>query len=135
MPRPCKCRKISSPPLMQGFKPFGITSVPVTSVNMSLEEFESFRLVNYQKKSQDEAAVMMQVSRPTFTRIYNRALSHIAVAFAEGRQLLIEGGNFQLENDWYRCRKCCRLIQGKSNHFPCAACECYNDEELVPINK
>jgi len=43
----------------------------------------------------------MNISRPTFTRIYNRALKQIAKSFVEGREILIEGGNYGPEKDWY----------------------------------
>jgi len=42
---------------------------------------KSFKLVDYDLNSQDKAAELMNVSRPTFTRIYNRALKTIIKAF------------------------------------------------------
>ena len=40
--------------------------------------------------SQDLAAEQMNVSRPTFTRIYNKALKTITKAFVEARQLRLK---------------------------------------------
>ena len=134
MARPQKTRKISSPPRMKGFKPFGIPMSELESIDLKLEEYESIRLVNYDKLSQDEAAVKMNVSRPTFTRIYNSALEIIAHAFIEGKAIEIEGGNYKLDRDWYRCKKCHKLIEGVKNHTKCKDCKAYGDNELIKIN-
>lgn len=118
---------------MQGFKPFGMPICKVESIKLKLEEFESIRFINYEMLSQDEASVKMNVSRPTFTRIYNRALIQIAKSFMEGKSLIIEGGNYESDKEWFRCRKCYKLIQGIENHFKCENCPAYNDNELIRI--
>jgi Zn finger protein HypA/HybF involved in hydrogenase expression len=76
----------------------------------------------------------MNVSRPTFTRIYNIALELIAKAFVEGKAIEIEGGNYELEKDWYRCKKCYKLIEGLENHFKCKDCTAYGENELIKLN-
>lgn len=134
MARPQKSRKICNPPKMKGFKPFGMPMCKVESIKLKLEEFESIRLVNYEMLPQDIAAVQMNVSRPTFTRIYNKALKQIAKSFVEGKAIEIEGGNFQLEKDWYRCRKCYKLIEGIENHSKCKDCTAYGENELIKLN-
>ena len=96
MPRPKKIRKINNPPLMRGFKPFGMPFCKNEVVNLTFEEFESIKLVNYIGLSHDEAALEMNVSRPTFTRIYNNALKQIANSFVEGKSIVIEGGNYYM---------------------------------------
>lgn len=133
MARPRKCRIIERPPEMQGFAPFGMHAKEIDSVHLSFEEYESFKLVNYQGLTQEEAAAKMFISRPTFTRIYNKALSVIACAFAEGRQLKIDGGTCQFSQDWYRCRNCFKLIAGIENHTPCRSCRQFSNEELQPL--
>jgi predicted DNA-binding protein (UPF0251 family) len=115
MARPQKCRKIGP-------------------VILKYEEFESIRLVNYVRLPQDQAAIQMNVSRPTFTRIYNSALELIAKAFVEGKAIEIEGGNYELEKDWYRCKKCYKLIEGLENHFKCKDCTAYGENELIKLN-
>lgn len=134
MARPRKSRKISNPPKMKGFKPYGMPMCKVEPVILKFEEYESIRLVNYDKLSQDKAAEQMNVSRPTFTRIYNKALKQIAKSFVEGKAIEIEGGNYQLEKDWYRCSKCYKLIEGLENHFKCKDCTTYGQNELVKLN-
>lgn len=134
MARPQKSRKICNPPKMKGFRPFGLQSCRIDSVLLKFEEYESIRLINYEMLPQDIAAKQMNISRPTFTRIYNRALKQIAKSFVEGKAIEIEGGNYKLEKDWYRCKKCFKLIQGIENHFRCEDCTLYGESELIKLN-
>jgi len=111
--------------------------MPICKINpviLKLEEYESIRLINYDDLPQDKAAEQMNVSRPTFTRIYNKALKQIAKSFVEGKPIEIEGGNYQLEKDWYRCKKCYKLIEGLENHFRCKNCTSYGENELIKLN-
>jgi predicted DNA-binding protein (UPF0251 family) len=134
MARPSKSRKIGNPPKMKGFKPYGMPGCKIEPVVLKFEEYESIRLVNYNGLQQDQAAKEMNVSRPTFTRIYNKALKQIAKSFVEGKAIEIEGGNYFLEKDWYRCRKCFKLIQGIENHSKCKDCTLYGENELIKLN-
>jgi uncharacterized protein len=134
MGRPQKCRKVCFPPKMKGFSPYGMPICKIDPVILNLEEFESIRLVNYDKLPQDQAAIRMNVSRPTFTRIYNNALEKVAKAFIEGKAIEIEGGNYLFEKEWYRCKKCYKLIEGLENHFKCKGCNSYGENELIRIN-
>jgi len=120
---------------MKGFKPFGLPLCKIESVQLTLEEYESIRLANYEMLPQDLAAEQMNVSRPTFTRIYNKALKTIASAFIEGKAILIEGGNYDLDKEWFRCKKCHKLIEGLDNHVKCADCDIFGSEELILLNK
>lgn len=135
MARPQKCRRICNPPKMEGFKPYGMSKCDIGPVILKYEEYESIRLVDYDQLSQDLASKQMNVSRPTFTRIYNRALTTIAKAFVEGKTIEIEGGNFQFEYDWYKCKKCYKLIKGVENHSRCNDCNAYSTNELISMSQ
>jgi predicted DNA-binding protein (UPF0251 family) len=135
MPRPRKRRKICNPPKMGGFKPFGLPLCKLENVQLTFEEYESLKLINYEMLSQDQAAEQMNVSRPTFTRIYNTALKAIAKAFVEGKAIAIEGGNYELEKEWFKCKKCYKLIEGIDNHVRCESCTMFGTDELVLLNK
>jgi predicted DNA-binding protein (UPF0251 family) len=134
MARPQKSRKVIHPPKMKGFKPFGMPVCKIEHISLKFEEYESIKLVNYDMLSQDQAAELMAVSRPTFTRIYNKAIKIIAKAFAEGKAIIIEGGNYKFEKDWFRCKKCYKLIEGIENHVKCADCTLYGNDELINLN-
>jgi len=133
MSRPQKSRKICNPPKMQGFKPFGIALCEAENIIMQYDEYESIKLVNYDNLPQEEAADQMEVSRPTLTRIYNSALKKIAQAFVEGKSIIIDGGNIEFEKDWYKCKKCFKLIEGNENHIKCAGCNQFGNEELINL--
>ncbi|MFN8255644.1 MAG: DUF134 domain-containing protein [Bacteroidales bacterium] len=133
MSRPKKSRKILMPPAMRGFKPYGLPTCKIESIQLTFEEYESIKLVNYEQLDQDQAAFQMNVSRPTFTRIYNKALKTIAQALVEAKAITIEGGNYQLEADWFRCRKCHKLIEGLQNHVKCEDCEMFGNNELISL--
>jgi predicted DNA-binding protein (UPF0251 family) len=120
---------------MKGFKPFGLPLCKIESVKLPFEEYESIKLINYEMLSQDQAAEQMNVSRPTFTRIYNKALKTITKAFVEGKAIEIEGGDYELENEWFRCKKCYKLIEGIENHVKCENCQLFGTDELVLLNQ
>ncbi|KGL63601.1 DUF134 domain-containing protein [Polaribacter sp. Hel1_85] len=130
MPRPKKKRKINNPPKMLGFEPFGIKIDKKEHINLQYEEYESIKLVIYDSLSQIEAAEKMEVSRPTLTRIYNSALKKIGQSFVEGKAILIKGGDFEFDKDWYKCNTCFKLIDGKQDPKVCGECPAYNMDEL-----
>lgn len=134
MPRPKLQRRVCFPPEMQGFKPFGIPARAFSTLSLHFDEYESIRLLDYENLTQEEASEKMNVSRPTLTRIYENARKTIARAFVEGKAIVIDGGKVQFDDDWFRCKKCFKLIQGLENHIPCRNCKSYSVEELEKIN-
>ena len=133
MSRPKQFRKIVSPPLMTGFKPFGIPRSQLEEVVLHYDEYEAIRLLDYEGLMQEQAAEKMNVSRPTLTRIYESARKTIAKAFVEGKMIVIEGGNVDFGRQWFRCRKCHKLVDGVENHIPCKNCVSFGNEELTPL--
>lgn len=133
MPRPKQDRKIVAPPLMQGYKPFGIIRKDMEPVVLQYDEYETIRLLDYEGLLQEQAAEKMNVSRPTLTRIYEQARRSMAKAIVEGKMIIIEGGNVQFDQEWFRCRRCYKLVEGKENHVRCSKCENFSEDELVPI--
>ena len=134
MPRPIINRKVINPPKMSGFKPFGMPLCELEILQLHFDEYESINLVNYQDMPQEAAAELMGISRPTFTRVYNKALKKIARAFVEGLAIKIEGGNVEFEKQWYKCQKCFKLVDGIENHIKCVGCNSFANKELIKIN-
>jgi len=120
---------------MLGYKPFGIPKSALDLVTLLYDEYESIRLLDYQGMNQEEAAVLMNVSRPTLTRIYEKARKTIAEAFVMGKMILIEGGEVSFEREWYRCKRCYKLVDGLENHTRCKDCPTFNKDELTLINE
>lgn len=86
------------------------------------EEYESIRLSDYDGLTQEEAAIKMNVSRPTFTRIYKKARQAIAKAFVEGKAIFIEGGNYHTDDFWYKCQDCLKLNISPDKTQSCNYC-------------
>lgn len=106
MPRKKRNRRIQMPPVIKGMSVFGVRGRKSNEVILNIEEYETIRLLDYQNMNQEEAATLMDVSRPTLTRIYEEARNKVATAFVEGRDLLFKGGDFYFEKDWYKCNSC-----------------------------
>lgn len=123
MSRPKRNRKIVNPPIMEGFKPFGIPITQLEPVILLYEEYESIRLCDYEGLTQEQASKKMGVSRPTFTRVYDKARKNIAKAFVEGKAIFIEGGNFQSDYYWYKCEDCMELTICEEPSHECKKCK------------
>lgn len=98
------------PPRIQGLTPTGDAPATAEPVLMLLEEYEAIRLCDYELKTQAEAAGMMRISRPTFTRIYESARRKMALVLTEGRVLRIEGGKVVIDAEWSYCCECDSLF-------------------------
>jgi predicted DNA-binding protein (UPF0251 family) len=105
MARHKKDRLIQMAPNFSGFQPQGVQSKSVSEVSISFEEYEALNLCDYELMNQSEAAKMMKVSRPTFTRIYESVRRKIAQAFIEGSCIHFENGN-SIMSGWYKCPNC-----------------------------
>lgn len=107
-PRKIVLRKISSPPKIKGFKPYGgaETTDSVEKVMLQIEEYEAIKMCDYDQFTHCEASQMMGISRPTFTRIYSIARQKMAKAMVEGHQICIEGGKIYFDSEWFQCQRC-----------------------------
>ena len=61
---------------------------------MTVDEYESIRLIDLEGFSQEECANKLGVARTTAQLIYNNARGKIAKALVLGKVLQIEGGNY-----------------------------------------
>ena len=111
------------PPPMEGFKPFGIPMRNLDSVVLLYEEYEAIRLADYENLTQEEAAQKMNISRPTFTRLYDKARKSIAKAFVEGKAIIIKGGTYITDDYWYRCHSCHETMISMKPAKSCRKCE------------
>jgi predicted DNA-binding protein (UPF0251 family) len=132
-PRSKLHRKIGSPPVLKGYKPIGLPYNETHTTSILYEEIEALRLADYTGLKQEEAARLMNVSRPTFTRIYSACLKKLAKAFTEGRSIVIEGGNVEFDKQWYRCNDCTTVFHhSEKNQNECIHCK---SEDIEHINE
>ena len=96
MPRKQRCRWIGGYPDCWEFSPEDTSDrEPVV---MSLDEFETIRLLDREGMTQEQCAERMGVARTTVTAIYDSARRKVADALVDGKRLLIRGGNYQLSD-------------------------------------
>jgi Predicted DNA-binding proteins len=93
MPRKPRCRCIGAFP---DYWTFGPEEPSAETVVMSLDEYETIRLIDKEGKTQEECALSMGVARTTITAIYDSARRKIAQALVDGMRLQISGGAYQL---------------------------------------
>jgi predicted DNA-binding protein (UPF0251 family) len=92
-------------PQVTYFKPAGVPSRPLEAVALSVEELEAIRLKDVEGLQQEECAQRMRISRPTFHRVLESARQKVADALINGKAVRIEGGNFALPSQRFRCRR------------------------------
>ena len=90
MGRRRKCRFVADVPAVTVFKPQGVPMGQLYGVVLGLDGLEAMRLVDGEGLSQEEAAALMQVSRPTLCRILAEARSQVARALSRGWAIRIE---------------------------------------------
>lgn len=93
MARPQKRRNICSRPEHNCFVPTSKENPEV--VILTLDQYETIRLIDYEKLTQAEAAVKMDVARTTVQAIYEEARYILSDAIVNGKKILIEGGHIR----------------------------------------
>ncbi len=98
MPRPTKRRDVFAMPCCSRFAPASgerecAAGDPVV---LSVDEYESLRLIDLEGLSQEECAGRMQVARTTVQAIYDRARAKVADFLVNARELRIEGGTYRI---------------------------------------
>jgi predicted DNA-binding protein (UPF0251 family) len=108
MPRPRKRRIVCGLPENESFAPLNYTGENGTVV-MSVDEYESIRLIDVEGLTQEECAEQMNVARTTVQGIYDNARKKLADVLVNSRCLVIEGGDYRLCDGAGRyCGRNCR---------------------------
>ena len=112
MARPRKNRMVCDLPEAGGFQPAERSGLP--SIVLTVDEYETLRLIDREGLSQAQCGTHMGVARTTVQLIYASARKKVADALVEGRGLRIQGGEYQLCDGTARDSRCsgclkCRL--------------------------
>lgn len=114
MGRPKRCRRVCGEPIYKQFGPY--ENCGNETVTLSVDEFEVIRLIDHERKTHEQCAQQMDISRTTVSEIYENARYKLAESIVEGKPLVISGGNYRFCNgSAIQCcgRKCTKLISGK----------------------
>jgi len=87
------------------FKPAGIPLRELEEIIVTVEEAEAIRLKDIEELDQEHGAERMNISRATFQRILESSRKKIADAILNGKAIRIDGGNFMMEQNRFRCGK------------------------------
>lgn len=116
MPRPRKWKKVCALPESTLYGPIKEEQRISEMVTMTVEEFETIRLIDQEGLTQEESAQRMDVARGTIQRLYTDARSKLAESLINGNILKIEGGDYTLcdENERrHGCGNCRRNRCGR----------------------
>lgn len=112
MSRPCKSRKICALPLITEFGPCHPEATQSKEIiYMSLDEYETLRLIDDEDMTQEACALQMNIARTTAQKIYITARKKLVTMLLTGSILNIQGGRIVLcsENDHgAHCGRCRR---------------------------
>ena len=95
MPRPVRCRRIEQMPAFRSFSPDDAPDAEV--IRLTLDEYETLRLIDAEGLNQEACAGRMNVARTTVTAIYESARHKIATALVRGKRLQIAGGRCEFK--------------------------------------
>lgn len=109
MPRPIKWRRVCCLPDNSRFGPLGTNEGDNDLVNMTVDEYETIRLIDLENFTQEECARQMNIARTTVQGIYSDARRKLAESLVNGAVLYIEGGEYRLcDGNGKACGAGCR---------------------------
>ena len=117
MPRPRKWRNVCCLPENNLFGPLNAPKPVGGMIVMTVDEYETIRLIDLEAMTQEECAERMNVARTTVQRIYNDARRKVAEVLVEGNILKIEGGDIKLcdgSEQLHGCGRCLRQRSGQN---------------------
>ena len=107
MPRPTKCRRVCCMPGTVEFAPVD-SSCERAAVELTVDEYETIRLIDKEGLSQEECGRRMEIARTTVQQIYTSARKKLADMLVDGLPLKICGGQYRLcdEINYCGCTNC-----------------------------
>lgn len=96
MSRPRKWRRVCCLPDSDRFGPLNAVDNGKDFVSMSVDEYETIRLIDLEGFTQEECAGHMKIARTTVQGMYCDARKKISESLVNGKVLRIEGGDYRL---------------------------------------
>ena len=92
------------------------------TIQISVEQFETIRLIDYENLNQEEAAQLMSVARTTVQALYDQARVLIATAIIEEKAIQVGGGHYKIcDESSHKNKKGCMKQYGRHH--------CHDDED------
>ncbi|MGI6607979.1 MAG: DUF134 domain-containing protein [Erysipelotrichaceae bacterium] len=115
MARPVKFRRVCNLPKNKRFGPLGLKMDEIDFITMTVDEYETIRLIDLEGFDQQQCAGQMNIARSTVQGIYIDARKKLAESLVNGTPLVIEGGKYRLcEGQENECgRRCHRRRRGR----------------------
>jgi predicted DNA-binding protein (UPF0251 family) len=132
MPRPEKKRRVLQPPLVSDFKPTGIPRGFLETLEMTIDEYEAIRLADYLGYDHETASIEMKISRPTFSRLIEKARHKIAKTIVDGLYLKIAGGSIHFQSNRIHCKNCKKTFQVPLDN-PEPECPTCGSKDLIDL--
>ena len=95
--RPKKYRLVKHDPKISHFSPRGRPGRP-DEVDLTMDEFEAIRLIDFMGFSQKEASRSMRISQQTFSRVLKKARKALADGLVMGKIIKIHGGHYVISS-------------------------------------
>ena len=105
MPRPVKLRNVCCLPKINAFVPMD-HNFRADCIVMTVDEYETIRLIDLEGLTQEECSKQMNVARTTVQGIYNEARRKLAEFLVNGKKLRIEGGEYKICNGAHKSCHC-----------------------------
>lgn len=115
--RPRKWRQVCSLPERDRYGPLNSEVNKEHFITMTVDEYETIRLIDLEGLKQEECAEQMNIARTTVQGIYISARKKLAESLINGKVLRIEGGEYEICNGRRsncRRKKCFRHCKGDS---------------------
>lgn len=119
MARPKKSRRICKAPDVTAYNKGKGKDI----IEMSIDEYESIRLIDNMGLTQQECAKQMAVARSTITAVYENARYKLSDSLINDKQIKLVGNDFDIcENSFYCCGQCGKNKCGRCKHGSCELC-------------
>ena len=114
MSRPVKSRNVCKMPSCCHFGPLDSDSLEI--INMTVDEYETIRLIDLEGLNQEECAKQMNVARTTAQGIYLQARKKLAESLVNGKRIMIGGGEYKICEGPNNCGRSCKRMKCMINN-------------------
>lgn len=131
MARPIRCRRVCAEPECRGFVPRAVSGTDTAT--LTVDEYEVIRLVDYEKRTHEQCAAQMEISRTTVTEIYENARFKLSDSLVNGKTLVIAGGHYRIcrgDRDESCGRNCPWTLQAKRGEATMRIAVPYEDGQV-----